>query len=221
MLKSWAYIFPYLVPIVLAITCLTLLKNWNKSPIKIKYLAYFLFWNLFIEIMARITSYYGHNNLFLLHLYTLMEFLLLSIFYKKIHKPEWRNSSYFSIFIFCISILIILNSIILQPLSGFNSYAKTLVQFIIIVYAFSYFFYLSHVEIKRSVEQNSLRIINSSILIYYSSTLFIFMFSNYFFVRGIRMLPEFWIFNAILNLIFHFFILIAIWKIFKIKKSSY
>ena len=47
-------------------------------------LSYFLIWNLLIEISARVFSYSDHNNLPLLHLYTLGEFILLSWFYKSL-----------------------------------------------------------------------------------------------------------------------------------------
>lgn len=192
----------------LSSSILILFLSWKRIPLSLKYLAGFLVWNFLTEVTAFLLLENDIGNLPLLHLYTLGEFLLFSLFSRQINL----KSTFFTknVFILISSILIVLNSIFLQDIAGFNSNAKTFVQIIIITNAIL-FFYQNSSELRAT--NSSIKLINSAILIYYSGSLFIFMFSNYFLSRGIRIHQGFWIFNALLNLIFQILVLIAIWRV--------
>ena len=111
-------------------------------------------------------------------------------------------------------LLIILNSLFVQDIYTFNSYAKTLVNVIILIYSGILFFQLLRNMDKKGEYPNRrlLEIINTAVLLYYSGSLFVFMFSNYYLSHGDGLPLVFWIFNVVLNLIFQILILIAIWK---------
>lgn len=200
-----------------AIACLLVnvglcLFHLKKLSTPFQRLAYFLIWSLLIEISARVFAFYGINNLPLLHVYTLGEFILLSWFYKSlIAKPVlFQNKYLYLVIVGCI--LIILNSIFFQSIFEFNPLAKTFVQIIIISYAVLYFYNLTENQSLAPIIEKSLRLINSAILLYYSGSLFIFMCGQISF-DSTDLYKIFWIFNAILNLIFQVLILWAIWKV--------
>lgn len=112
-----------------------------------------------------------------------------------------------------------LNTLFLQGIFEFNSYGKTLVQVLIILYALDYAFRFPALDTPDTAEE-TLQLVNAAVLIYYCGSLFIFMSSQFELQMGeaIRIL---WKINAILNLIFQIMILIALWKaIFKPRKSS-
>ncbi len=202
-------------------TVLFLLYLWRHSNVY-KYFSGLLVVSLLIEIITHV-MWFQHkenkqiNNLYLLHFYTVVEFILITLFYDQIFKKHttWRKYVYWFI---CIVIgLIIANSIFLQKLTEYNSYAKTLTQLIFIAYATGYFLTASHNKMDSTFKR--ITIINSAILLYYSGSLFIFMFSNVFFdLDEVHLI--FWVFNALLYLIFQLLVFTAIWQ-FRQTKSTY
>lgn len=189
----------------------------KEAAIPLKRLSYFLIWNLLIELLAYI-MYWGYNNLPLLHLYTLGEFLLLSYFFKSlINKPAYFQKAY-KYFVMGASVLIVLNSVFLQSIYEFNNNAKTFVQLVIIAYAVLYFYNLVENQNFSAELAKSLRLINSAIIVYYSGSLFIFMCSQISF-KNTDTYQVFWAFNTVLNLVFQLLILLGLWKVFFRKKA--
>ncbi len=196
----------------LAINVVICFFNFKKLPTSFKWLSYFLIWALLIEISARICSYTGHNNLPLLHLYTFGEFVLLSLFYKKILSNLRFFKGKFWLFILIGMVLIVLNSCFNESIYGFNSVAKTGVQVIIIIFAVTFFYASAGNPFAQPSLEKSLRLVNSAIIVYYSGSLFIFM-CNQLFIDQEEAYKMFWAFNAFLNLVFQALILWALWKI--------
>ncbi len=195
---------------VLSITVVLCALQFNKLEIPLRRLFYFLIWNLVIELLARVFMYSGINNIPLLHLYTVGEFILFSWFYKSlITKPSSLLRRFGAFMIIGVALLVI-NSLLFQGIYDYNPIAKTAVQIIIISYAVIYFYNLTENHSESSSIEKSLSLINSAILIYYSGSLFIFMTS-----QMLKTYPEwravFWAFNAVLNIIFQLLILWGVW----------
>jgi hypothetical protein len=190
----------------------------KKLNVPFQRLFYFLVWNLSIEILAIIFSNSGYNNLPLLHIYTLGEFLLFSYFFKSLLDKPIFFKKYFWHFVITGSLFIVSNSIFFQSIFGFNTFAKTFVQVTIIGYAILYFYNLVENQLFSLSLSKSLRLINSAILVYYSGSLFIFMCSNVYY-EDAQVYDMFWIFNALLNSLFQLLILVGLWKIF-FKKTT-
>lgn len=190
-------------------------------PARLSPMGYFLLFTLGIEIASRSLWLYKTNNLPVLHLYTLGEFILISFIYKKA-IPDLGLFAHknFYLAVVGISILIILNTIIYQPLNEFNSYSKSFVQFIIIAYAILFFFnYKEENEIGDHIHK-FYKLLNSGILVYYSGSLFIFMFSNIFLGDNANY-TGLWAINALLYLVFQIIILISLWKLTYTPQKSY
>ena len=159
------------------------------------------------------------NNLPLLHLYTLGEFLLWSFFFKTVlGKDSWLNK-YFVPFLMGITGLVVANSVFLQPIWGFNSHAKTLVQLIIIVYALVFAFHYAEFNVRQSNAYKILRFINALILMYYCATLFIFMSSGFWTANDLATNVLVRI-NKWLNILFLVLILFSIWKVTRFLHNS-
>ena len=182
-----------------------------------------LLFSLCIEIITHIMWFQHHfygikvNNLYLLHLYTLIEFLLITLFYHQVFQDIsfWKKNVFG--FIVFVSFLVVSNSIFLQPITVFNSNAKTLTQSIFIGYAIAYF--LQANSDKTDLFSTVIKTINSAILLYYAGSLFIFMFGNVFFQLD-EFHKIFWVANAVLYLIFQLLVFTAIWQ-FRQTKSTY
>lgn len=177
----------------------------------------FLLVSFIVQIWASYLSLRKMPNLFLVHYYTFFEFIFLSLFYSKLINKYKFVRQYFLTFITIVGLLIILNTIFLQPLTEFSSNARTLAQSIYIIYAIAYFFQ-EIATYKKTVYERMIININSAVLIYYSGSFFIFLFSNIsnIMVAGYDI---FWIINALLYLIFQLLIFLALWTFWWKNKS--
>ena len=203
----------------LLVNVILLAYSFHQHKVAYRRLLYFLAFSLLIEISARLMAYSGLNNLPLLHLYTLGEFLLLSWLYKSLIIQPTLFQKYFWHFIFSISAFIVINSLFFQSLYTFNSLSKSIVQVLIITYAVLFFYNLTENQRLSLSTEKSLRLINSAILIYYSGSLFIFMYGQISFENK-DLYKVFWAFNALLNLLFQLLILYGLWKVIFNKTSS-
>lgn len=203
-----------MVAAVLAISVSLAFFYKDRLPGAFKILGLYLGWNLLIELVTFIPAR-GTNNLPLLHLYTLFEFILFTLFYKKLELFKSWSSKSFWIFLVSLSSLIILNSVFLQSIFAYNSYAKTIVQVLLISYSVGYMFQLK----EKGDESGSLNLANAAILLFYSGSLFVFMFGN------VVLPPEydniFWEINLLLNLLFQVLILVSLWKASRIRKLQF
>lgn len=206
--------------VLLLINAVLCAKYLWKSSLVFKIFTYFQLFTLIILIIAKILWLeHEHNksinNLPLLHFYTLVEFVLLTLFYHQIFNTIHLWRKYIVFFSALVLGLILANSIFLQPITVFNTYSKTLTQAIFIIYAIIFFSQSLHSQ----VFYPAIKIINSAILLYYAGSLFIFMFSNVFFQLD-EFHRVFWVANALLYLIFQLLVFTAIWQ-FRQTKSTY
>lgn len=205
----------------LFILFLNLLVYWiqNKSlTSEIKYFTLYLGLSFLTQVFSQCLAENSITNLPLLHLYTPLEFLFLSFFYKKVLKNESWFQKWINYIIGVGLLLIIANSVFLQPIFSFNSNAKTLSQVLIMIYPISYYFSVLH---KRTPSTPLLNLLNAAILLYYAGSFFIFMFSNVL-LKNLSTETQrlFWFFNALLYLIFQLLVLFAGWrKIYYTTKS--
>jgi hypothetical protein len=185
-------------------------KKLNSSFLR---LSYFLIWNLLIEFFAILFIELEINNLPLLHLYTLGEFLLFSYFYASLMGNSKRIRKIAQYFIVFGVLFIVFNTLFLEGIYEFNTISKTFVQLTLITYAVLYFYHLITNASSSQPVSKSIRLVNSAIIIYYSGSLFIFMFSH-FSIGKEELFILFWIFNAFLQLVFQLLLFFAIWNAF-------
>jgi len=195
---------------VLLINIVFLIKSYRKKT-DLKWFIIALIQALLIQIFAIILAYKVGNNLPLLHLHTLLEFIFISLFYREILFKKHTSNQWFLFFIGIVSSVIIANSIFLETLTSYNSNAKALSQTLIIAFAVYYFF--SRISTEVSQSNMILNQINAAILLYYAGSLFIFGFASFMSENSPLMNSYFWAFNAFLYLIFQILILITTWQL--------
>lgn len=213
MIGEFAILTGKIVLACLLISCLFFLFNYRKFNTAIKVLGLFLIINLIVELYAKWLSRQYISNIFLLHIYTLLEFLTWSLFYRILFKDKKWVQNLFPWFVIGGGLLIIANTIFLEPMTGFNSNAKTFVQLFLMSCAVYYFFNaFGKIDFSRPASF-SISMINFAVILYYSGTLFIFMFSKLLKDHEVVNHRQhlFWAINAVLNLIFQILILISLW----------
>lgn len=222
MIKEFAIVAGQVYLVLLILNNLIVIFRYHQLPVKIRTLIFYLTISLATDLSSRYLFNQASNNLYLLHIYTLLELLAWSYFFYRFfiheqwvqHKLPWLVGG--------VALLLISNSIFLEPITGFNSNAKTLVQLILIAYAIYYFFSsFGKIDLSQSIPLAT-TLINFAILLYYSGSLFIFMFSKLLANQGVASNLQFgfWAINALLLVILHGLILISLWMVAFRKTTS-
>ena len=140
--------------------------------IVLAYLVLSFLTNISAVVMAQMHT----NNLPLLHFYTVAELSLLLIYFREILK-HLRISGWIYGICAGFAVVSLLNSLLLQSIYTFNSYARSLEAIIIIAFCV---IYLSGEELVSAagIRFSPSAWISSGLLVYFSSSLFQFIFLN-------------------------------------------
>ncbi len=167
------------IPPVLA--SLLALLYFKKVDSRLYSFNLFLLFNGIIQVAQLIilnisTSY----NLLMFHIDVPLEFMLLAHFYYSFLKQYLDKKIYFTLVIIFITFSI-LNSIFIQPINSFNSYALSVESTILII--LSIFSFIVLLDARSGMKKTSIgkifELINSGVFVYYSASLLIYYFSNY------------------------------------------
>ena len=188
---------------------------WKRLSVAFKYLTYFLCLGLFVELLTTLLMPYKVNNMPILHVYTLLEFILSALLYQKMGLFDRWPTKRFWIFVGGVSVAIVLNSIFIQSILTHPSISRSLVHVLVISFSVGYMFQLK----ENTPESGALNIMNAAMLIVNTGSLFIFMFGNVLLGNEFEML--FWEINLLLNLIFLILILISIWKASRVRTLQF
>ena len=181
-------------------------RHLNTSQ---KGLLYLLIATALTEIISNLLWYRSVNNFPVFHLYTIVQFLLITIIYKEELYPLF-SKKFFIIISTCFLITGIGNALFVQSIYTFNSNTITLSGLLIIFFTLAYFYKLLK-EIKYStLERNPMFWLNVGFLIYFSSNLLLFFLNNNLMPNSI---PAYvvWSAHAIVNIMLNIFYTIALW----------
>ncbi len=130
------------------------------------------------EASAHILGFTGAGQTVVYYLFTCFEFGLLTYVFAEGIKPFFRPIFFLAIALFFL-IFILIDMIWISGIAQFNSYSTAIEGLILIFFALIFFYKTLH-ELKiRFLEREPLFWISAGVLLYFSSSLFIFLFSNY------------------------------------------
>lgn len=181
----------------------------KKYEYPLTFLKYLIFFTALVEVIVETLWWHSVNNLPLLHLYIIVEFALLGwMYHLYLYKLLGRYLIPLIIVAFCT--FSIINSLFIQSIFTFNTYARAIENLLLILLSLAYFYkMLKELKVKY-LEKDPMFWINSGILVYFSGNLFIFIFSNYILPhKSLNML--FWSIHATLNLFIYTFYAIGLW----------
>lgn len=181
-----------LVPVSIAIF------KYVNLPVTARHVFYYLVSSGCINLVAIILSYSGINNLPLLHLLTLFELFFLLKFYSALF--EGRSSVMIKYGFTFTMLASLANSIWLQSIFTFNSYARGLTAICIMLSSFLYF-----IRVPENKKMPGELTIVLGLLLYYAGSFFLFLFSNYL-QAGYGSSTIVWNINASLIILLYIFI---------------
>jgi len=163
----------YVVCLSVLLAILGIVFYWRFDS-AVKAFVIFLIIGGAIDILTHTMSRFQNNNLYWMHMYTLLELVLLSGFFKVVFARMKLNIPIKTV-TSIILILCILNTIFLQPLLSFNSNASMLVSMTIIVFSILTFYHLLD---KGQIEYKLIKWIVSGLLLYQMTNFIILGSSN-------------------------------------------
>lgn len=183
------------------------IKNGNRQQ---KILSVLIFVSVLIEVLALLIGQVFHkNNLPLLHIFTVLEFsILVFLFHKPLSSFFPKNSVWIWIggfFLFSLG-----NSLFIESIFQFNAIAKGVESILCIILALLYFYQTLKTLEVRHLEYHPLFWISSGMLIYFSASLFMFIYSNYILVSE-SISFTIWGIHAFLSIVLNLFYFAALW----------
>ena len=169
------------------------------------------------SIISKILWIYSINNLYLLHFYTLLELIIISLIYNIEFKgflPKYLIEGIIIIFVLFSTI----NFFLIQGFISLNSYQRIIECIVLIIFSLL-FFYKTAQELKvKELSKEPMFWFSVGVLLYFSGGLFIFIFSNFLLNFSKELRVSIWTIYTFFLIMFYFFTTIALWV--SNKKSS-
>lgn len=175
-MAQFSDIVGYLIGKISILLSLIIVLIFNKLSKPLKLIGVYILVGTIIEILSIYIEQKFGSNLFLIHIFCLFEFIILTITFNLIYKSygEQLNLNYFLVIG---ASLVILNTLIFQKITQFNSYSSTFTSIAIIIYCI-YFFKLILDDNTKTLQKDILKWSIISIFIYHTTSMFVLLFSN-------------------------------------------
>lgn len=166
---------------------------------------------LFVEIFNVIFSIKGYNSMFLLDIYTPIEFILFALFYKSFFDSIKKSYlHYFVIAVFlCIAML---DTFFINDFMTVNNFSDSIESIVFIIYSLSAFFFVMKKLMYSDLLNSYFFWINTAVLIYFAGNLFLFLFSNHLQQSDHAQYLALYNIHSVTNIIYYILITIGFWK---------
>lgn len=196
------------------------LYRYPRLDKNLKIIYYFVVYGTLNEVVTRVAIYNGVKNTMPgIHLYLIVSFGILGIFYTNVLKGLFRRKITILIAVlFCLYSLS--NSIFFQSITEYPTFPQAISKIILISFSVLFFYkIMTEANIER-LGQEPLIYINIAVLIYYSGNLFFSLLFNLLleYSKEFSKLTTYY-YVAIVTL-FYILIAIAFWKTDKQKKEG-
>ncbi len=198
-MNFWDYIITYSSVFSPILPLLFIVQKEKKKYLKI--IIFFFLISFFTDLIA--TFLIRGSNYNFLHVYGLLETIILIWFYKTVLV---KGKKWIVLIGIVFSLFYIYDSIWVE-LNQFNTIARSVESFIMIVLSLTLFYQFFRNEDDIFLEKSPLFWINIGILIYFSGALFSFVMSSVILSTKLS-----WIFHNISNVLKNVFIAIGLWR---------
>jgi hypothetical protein len=173
-----SFFLTYIAPATILFPIIAFLTNRRFATSALKVLFGYLVMAAVINTIAIILAMNDHRNLWLLHLYTILETGILLFFFIQL-TPGRKAKGFFWTLLVAFPMACIINWLFFQNASNFNTYTRS-IESVLIICAASYYWLSSGKEnLNTAWTDNPLNWIISGLLLYFAGALFLFLFSNY------------------------------------------
>jgi hypothetical protein len=197
--------FSAVAPIIISFFRFKLFKRDLYSVVLLVYFAGF------IEIINSFNIWEGMGNFYIFRFYTLLEFLLLSLFYFRFFNHYFKPLILYPLtllFLFVATYDYKING--LMTLDNLSSSTSSI---LLSCYALFLFYYLLKYLLIQDILSSPIFWINSAVLVYFSGNLFLFTFSDALFKLDSKSYNFFWgTIHSFFNISYNVLLAVALWK---------
>lgn len=210
-MQRWIILLAYIPLFITVGYALTVYRKLDKP---LKTFSWFIFLSGIVQAVSLVFWLIGKNNMPFLHVFVATGFLCLGWFYNTVLK-DFINRKILQSIMIGFLIFTVLNSVFLQDIYTFNSYALTVECILVTILSLATFIFflddsLREVEIR---SRKSLNWINYGLFIYYSSSLVIFFFGDvitHVFSKDLNRYT--WVLHNFFYVVMYFCFFTALWK---------
>ncbi|MDX8340915.1 hypothetical protein SLH46_17080 [Draconibacterium sp. IB214405] len=184
-------------------------KDLDKS---LRLFFYFVVYGTINEIAVRLFIYMGGNNTMLSsHLYVMLEFFMLGLFYSEVLKGIIRKRIIIAIIVL-FELYCVINVLFLQSVHLYPSIPLSVSKIFFVGFSLLFLYKVMTEAIVQDLWKEPLIYINFSVLIYYSGNLFYALLFNIILEHSRELSKEVGYYYTVLNTIFYILIAIGFWK---------
>lgn len=201
----------YVVPFSGIIPLFIGLSRFKRLEPALRIMTGYLLLSVACSVAGTILASQNRNNMPVIHVYTFLELILLSLFYLLVFKNRQ-----FRYLIACLSlsllVFLVADTLLPGKIYHFNNNGKSLEALLVILFSVGYFIEgLDHSENKTLRSNAALTYINAGILLYFSSSLVLFIL-NTIDVRYVSISIVVWDMHASFLLLMFILFSVALWK---------
>ena len=177
---------------------------------ELRYIIAFLGLSVLTQVIATILNKLNGNNLSVLHVYTILEFNLIALFYFSFFG-HFYHRRLVPVLMLIFSGFAVFNSLFIQKVTSFNTYARGLEAIGVIALSLLCFYkMLVELEAKRP-EKQPVFWINTGFLFYFAGSLILFILSNLILKENKTFNYLSWGLHSVFLALLYIFIGIGLW----------
>ena len=167
-----------IVPASIAIPIFIAISRFPKLPGYAKWILYYLVFAAIVNTTATILTWNKVPNLWLLHIYTAIESLLLLYYFKFIILNK-KTNSVIRILLWAFPLFCIVNFLFLQSLYNFNTYTRPVEAIIVIALCAVYWWQENEADSEMSWGEIPNNWIITGLMLYFAGAFFVFLLAKY------------------------------------------
>lgn len=209
-MKDHLFLIGFVTLAVLVILGLLTSLKFKENELPWKIISLYLAGSFIAQGVSMVFWTFEINNLTILHVYSLFQFIAFSAFYwTTTPRPAKRKS--ILVITIVISLLLVVNSIWNESLRDFNSLGVFISNGIIVAYSVLYFFEMLGAE----THAKKHLFVNAGILLFMCESLVVFLFGNY--LKEVAFIDQIglWLTHAIT---YFLFLILIFWNHVKLER---
>lgn len=203
-IAAWFVLVPFVVSLIW----------WFRTPVKLfeqKAIFFYILLALLTEIIAEVIGSIHLNNLPVLHVYTLLQFLAVAFLFKPIMNGRLMSNLWLTVTI-SFTAGSIYNSLFLQSIWEFNGYVRAAESLIIVLFVLWYFRTLLFTDdAVKPLQDIPMFWISTGMLFYFSACFFVFLLSGDVIILNSKVFAISWAFHDLILIIQYIFLTAALW----------
>lgn len=197
--------------LVILIPLLIAAMNFKSYTSDLKVIFYYLTLATVTQAVSFAFWKQSVNNFPILHVYTIVEYLLLLWFYSVVLK-EFISKYMFIVLSIAFPIFSIINSLYIENIYAFNTYGRSLEALIFIFLSISWFVKIVAEDEETRIMGKAINYINSGFLVYFAGSIAMFSYSSYVAQMSEVHRVNVWTIHTVLAVQLYILIAIGLWK---------